>query len=158
MNVSEAIRIGSQKRAAAESGWNDLGPDGQIRSCPLFAAAEAYGLLVVEEDKIVRGPKWIEPEGADSPIERGDKPCSNISRIPNEWYAVLTAKEIPPCSCAKYDIPDYIQVLVVHLYDMHKWTREQVADWIEGVEMRVDEKQWIAAKGPGIPWKPGVKW
>lgn len=158
MKLSEAIKVGSQKRAPAEEGWNDIGPDGEMRSCPIFSAAEAYGLLVVEENKVSRGPNWIDPKDTSPGIDRGGSPSSTISALPDEWYAVLTAQEIPPCSCQECSIPGDIIILAVHLYDVHQWSREAIADWIEGVEMRIDQKQWIAAKGPNKPWTPGMKW
>lgn len=165
MKLSEAIREGSKKHPAAEYGWNDFGPDGEIRTCALLAAAEVYGLFIIENNVISRGPKWTPIEyGPNYPFdrsyayERGPEKPDMTCRTPDEWYAIETTDEIPPCSCGNLRIPGEVFIIIWHLQDVHGWTREAVADWVEQAELRLDERQWIAAKGPGKPWVAGVKW
>lgn len=157
MQLSVAIREGSKMRAASEKGWNDTGPDGEVRTCPLLAAAEAYGLMVIREGNISPGPKWIEPTAKTSP-DRGGMTAVPFSWIPDEWFPVWMFVDASPCSCEKHGTPASICDIATHLYDVHRWSREEVADWVEKVEMKVDHKQWVAAKGPDKPWTPGVKW
>lgn len=159
MNLSEAIRIGSKMRPASEYGWNDLGPDGEIRTCALTAAAEAYGIWTIKDNVISRGPKWTEPENLRPyPHERGPIEADMMSKTPDEWVAIENTDEIPPCSCGNLRIAGPVTVIIWHLQDVHRWSREAVAEWVEQAELRLDERQWIAAKGPEKPWVAGVKW
>lgn len=156
MKLSDAIRIGSKLRPPSQAGWSDLDQDGQPRSCPLLAAAEAYGLVTVQDGKFVPGPKWLEP--AQDPQPRNGVASCALSRFPDEWAAILWFTAASPCDCGPKNPPADVGHVATHLYDVHKWPREEVATWIEQMELKLDERQWIAAKGPGTPWKPGMDW
>lgn len=157
MLLSVAIREGSKKRALAEKGWSDIGPDGGLRVCPLLAAAEAYGLLVVEGAAVVRGPKWMEPPTLPQ-SDRGGVPATAFSRNPDEWVAISMFEIASPCACKKTGLPSQTYEIVQHLYDVHRWSGEELAAWVEKAEEKLDHKQWVAAKGPDKPWTPGLKW
>lgn len=157
MMLSDAIRVGSKMHGPSESGWNDIGPDGEVRTCPLTAASEAYGQIVFNGTKIERGPKWIPPT-PHRPEDRGGKPSETFTNYPDEWVAILMWPEQPPCACEVLGTSADVHLLVQHLYDVHRWSREQIADWVEQAELHLDERQWIAAKGPNKPWVAGTKW
>lgn len=52
-----------------------------------------------------------------------------------EWSALdKTAGRLKcPCSCGTR--PLTLKSMMVHLNDDHRWTREQIADWVEGIEL-----------------------
>jgi hypothetical protein len=139
MNLSTAIRVGAKMRAACESGWTDIGPDGQARTCALVAAAEGAGLFTINGSVIQRGPNWRPPvegfedaRGYEVPQQAGLS-----SGLPDEWRLVTNAEEVPPCPCGKYGITGSGMHLIWHLHDVHQWSREAVAEWIETVEKKI---------------------
>lgn len=161
MKLSAAIRAGSKMHGPAEKGWSDIGPDGEVRTCPLVAAAEAYGTIVIDGTKFLHGPKWNGLVTAP-PIKRGaaDDECETFDSAPDEWVAILMFMSAPPCTCGKSEAKPQLHAseTVRHLYDAHKWPREEIADWVEKAEEQLDHKQWVAAYGPDKPWTPGLEW
>ena len=62
----------------------------------------------------------------------GKLPHSRDYSLPiTVWEFLMNRAKCPACSCARR-----INVLGVltHLNDWHKWTRSQIADWVETVE------------------------
>lgn len=139
MKLSTAIRVGARMRAASERGWSDVGPDGGIRTCALVAAAEGAGLFTIVGNCTIRGPNWMEPFG-DNAVARDEQKPGLSSRMPDEWLLVTCAIEIPPCPCGKLGVPGEVIQVVWHLHDVHQWSREVVAEWIETVEKKVEER------------------
>jgi hypothetical protein len=39
---------------------------------------------------------------------------------------------ICPCGCIQEELP--LGLMIMHLNDRHRWTRERIADWVETVE------------------------
>lgn len=140
MRLSEAIRVGARMRAASERGWNDAGPDGQIRTCALVAAAEGAGLFTIVGNCVIPGPNWLEPLKGDAIArDEAEKPCLK-SRMPDNWHLITSSIEAPPCPCGKFGVKDLVMVLIWHLHDVHAWSREAVAEWIETLERAFDER------------------
>lgn len=140
MKLSEAIRVGAKMRAASERGWNDVGPDGQVRSCALMAAAEGAGLFTIAGTAFMRGPNYLEP-GDDNGITRyGTQPGGISSRMPDEWLSITMSREVPPCPCSEFYVADEVTILIWHLHDMHGWSREAVAEWIETIENKIETR------------------
>lgn len=139
MKLSEAIRVGSKLRAASERGWSDLGPDGQLRTCALSAAAEGAGLFTMIGMTTIPGPNWLKPVEEDGVVRDESQTTGVRSRVPDEWVAVTSRKEVPPCHCGeRFYILDTVMTLVWHLHDMHGWSREATAEWIETIEKRIE--------------------
>lgn len=144
MKLSTAIRVGSKMHAASEHGWNDIGPDGQIRTCALVAAAEGAGLYTIVGNVFMNGPNWIEPDLKNSTHRAGTPPVSDSRtvsvRMPDEWLLVTQALELPPCLCKKFGMKADVIMLIWHLHDMHQWSREAVAEWIATIEVKVEAR------------------
>ena len=108
MKLSEAIREGSKLKPQSFNGA--MGP-GIKTSCSLAAATEAYGLAPFECWSGFFGV----PYGA-----LADK-CKPLA-----W------KDVPCPECGKH-MDAAMQPFfgaIWHLNDKHRWTREQVADWV----------------------------
>ncbi len=142
MKLSDAIRVGCKMHAPSEHGWNDFGPDGDVRTCALVAAAEGAGLFTVLGHTFLKGPNWIEPTQIDQ-NQRAGTPAPGTpglfsTRLPDEWLQVISAIELPPCPCKKFGLKADVMMLIWHLHDMHQWSREAVAEWIKTIEKKVD--------------------
>lgn len=109
MKLSEAIREGSKIRRQCFGGLFQI-ENGEIKSCALGAALEGAGLYTPsEEELLVHTPllnKWPELGG-------GCYLCPSF-RHPSE-----DTEE----TC--------LELLIEHLNDVHRWTRERIADWLE---------------------------
>lgn len=81
-------------------------------SCAMGAAAEACGVL------------------ADSDAA--------MSTLEKEFDAATPQTACPSVDC--YPIKRDITNLVVHLNDVHHWTRECIADWVETIEAAQEQK------------------
>lgn len=108
MKLSEAIRLGSMIRP---QGFGRYWPDGKT-SCALGAAFEAGGL----RDHI--------EQAYNSDV---------TGLLPPIWATFLDGpQQCPRCSWANEKIPTLS--VITHLNDDHKWTREQIADWVATIE------------------------
>lgn len=149
--LSDAIREGSQMRAASESGWTDLGPDGKIRTCALVAACEAAGIFMMENGCLVMGPMGTPGNYEDEDQRVGGKPTLS-AQIPKEWMVIVDALEYPPCCCSHEGGKATVIMIIWHLHDVHRWKREEVADWIELLEAkilsRIKQNEAAAAAAP----------
>src|SRR4051812_25635936 len=115
MRLSEAIRLGSMLRPQAFGYFYSSG-----KSCAWGAAFEAMGLL----DTSRSGNDCISKAALVSvrPLWR------SISKV---------ATDCPACG-ADWPVPRShsrdAQGAIVHLNNDHRWTREQIADFIESLE------------------------
>jgi hypothetical protein len=70
---------------------------------------------------------------------RGDVPIAtdtgpaNPSRDLEWFFACLDA--VKRCRAEKCKKKLSLAALIVHLNDDHRWTREQIADWVSGTEL-----------------------
>ena len=120
MRLSEAIRLGALLRPRQAFGvLYDRETDA---TCALGAAADAIGLLNVPFNDYKPWPR--------------DQP----ERVTWRWSATALV-DCPAC-----DWEDSAQHLIIHLNTEHRWTREQIADWVETLEWAFDP---IGAAGTG---------
>lgn len=138
MKLSEAIREGSKMHPQSDSGWNDRGPDGQVRTCTLMAAALAAGLYEWYDGQFIYGIHATEGDYSEDK-RTGERPSKSVM-APAEWMVVTLALELPPCACARFGIKDEVMPIIWHLNDVHHWSREAVAEWIEIVENVIEAR------------------
>jgi hypothetical protein len=119
MRLSEAIRAGSKLRPHnTQSGYHEReGFDMErgehiISSCALAAAAEAVNPLCAPD------PCFVEDREAaiDKTLEV------------NFGVMLDTAATCPVCPLGH---PDNLFQVIAHLNDLHCWTREEIADFVE---------------------------
>jgi hypothetical protein len=109
MKLSEAIREGAKLRPQA---FHAFFIDG--RSCALAAAIE------------VAAGRSLDEEGEDiTTLE--------VNRVIDEHFPLLWSEKNSHCPACERD-PGILRSTVEHLNDTHRWTREQIADWVEKVE------------------------
>jgi predicted nucleic-acid-binding protein len=60
--------------------------------------------------------------------------------MPDEWAAVNLSRELPPCPCSKFYVLENVILLIWHLHDMHGWSREAVAEWVETIEKKIEAR------------------
>ena len=101
--LAEAIRFGARRRS--EQAFGDY-YQGQSASCALGAAYEAMYRL---------------PDDA-----AGQRPTRDL-----DWFfdCLDTVKACPGEACRKRL---FLAALLVHLNDDHRWSREQIANWLAG--------------------------
>jgi hypothetical protein len=138
MKLSDAIRGGAKRRPASESGWADVGPDGEVRTCALLAAAEEAGIFMVENGQMVMGPNG-RPSGAKVDPREGGEPALS-AKMPEDWNPVTMALELPPCACSQHGFLAEVIVIIWHLHDIHRWSREAVAEWIGTIEEKIEAR------------------
>lgn len=107
MKLSEAIRLGSMLRP---QGFQSIAKEG--RTCAIGAAYEAVGI-----DCAALKSKSI-PE--------------RFAIIGLHLPQVLATDLIPCPACAR--LHNGVGYTIPHLNDHHRWTREQIADWVETLE------------------------
>ncbi len=119
MKLSEAIRLGGMATGQAFSRmWNDNGD-----TCAMGGAFECVGLLdrmklIYEETK----------NCAPSEQRARNKELIAGSDVAS-WIQVLETPTTCPV-CGKREE----HLIVPHLNDTHRWTRERIADWVETIE------------------------
>lgn len=107
MRLSEAIRLGAMLKP---QGFSGIGKDA---SCALRAAADAAGIEPFDE--------------TDGFLEEVVDYMELQRRFP-----ITRARVQAPCSCADWG-EEFYQA-IYHMNDFHKWTREQIADWVQTIE------------------------
>ena len=113
--LSELIREGAKKRPQVEGEMFDVAESGEIGSCALGAASEAY-------------------TQADIPLTAPE--CYDVGRrVYTQFSTVFQADLDSEASCsfpggwACNEIFD-LGALITHLNDEHNWSRERIADHI----------------------------
>ena len=115
MKLSEAIRLGAMLRPQGfESFGLDLG-NGQRVTCALGAAAEAIGSQSLTWQFYAVNNREV---------------AEDLDAVFGE---ILNARHrrCPVKGCRTRRIPAGV---IVHLNDGHRWTREQIAEWVETIE------------------------
>lgn len=138
MRLSQAIRLGALLRPQAFGAYVTM--DG--KTCAMGAGLEAEGVLKVPyevaelktdyDDDIVHYWPWVAPEG----------------------------KELFRCPLCAALNPCVGMGVILHLNDRHRWSREQIADWVEGVEPKegAEDERKAEADDRRIPdGAPGVR-
>lgn len=124
MKLSEAIRLGAEKRPQCRGSYFDqrygYNVNFTIHSCVLGAALEGAGLVDPETELRERGHlfdvEW--PEFAD--------------QFPDQEAVFFC----PVCGCGSTlvrDAGDTPTNLAMHLNDDEGWTREAIAIWVESI-------------------------
>lgn len=109
MKLSDAIRLGAMLRPV--QAFYRLYDPGTGGSCALGAAAEAIG-------------SGVFPDGYTVDAH---------ARVPREWYVLRPTTMCPHCERSPAGAIQ-IDHVIVHLNNEHRWTREAIADWVEGLE------------------------
>jgi hypothetical protein len=114
MKLSEAIRLGSMLKPQA---FNELAADG--KTCALGAAYEAVGMAI--------DARW----GTQEEIQQ------RKARIRAEFPLIYQSDLafVAPCGClgGTLHFTD-VGAAIIHLNDHHRWSREQIADWVATIE------------------------
>lgn len=108
MKLSEAIRLGAMMKP---QGFEVLIADG--RSCAIGAAADAIGANV-------------------------DDSSGSMSAVPPKLrtaFPLLSVCADSPCPSKDCGVIRCgVSSVIIHLNDTHRWTREEIADWVESRE------------------------
>lgn len=111
MKLSEAIRLGSMMTKQEHRSLVHKIGDSYVGACAWGAAGLAIGMTLNED--------------------------IGTSEIADRWPWVFEAthRPCPAQSCCTYHGQHHaVDLLIVHLNDTHQWTRERIADWVEGIE------------------------
>src|SRR5688572_14543061 len=107
MRLSEAIRLGAMLKPQGFRALRDGG-----RTCAYGAAYEAAGVPFEEWRKL---PKDV----AEARL------AEVFPIIPTLFH---------PCPACGLNFWIAAGIVITHLNDTHRWTREQIADWVETIE------------------------
>ena len=110
MKLSEAIRLGAMLRPQG-FGAVFYSDGGVMKSCALGAAGEAVGVMRGELYRSPADQEWAELQ---------------------KFFPILLS--IPQWPCEHKGFWAGVSSAIGHLNDTHRWTREQIADWVEGIE------------------------
>lgn len=110
MNLSEAIRLGAMCKPQKHGGPNNL-LKFETHTCALSAAAEAAGMKQLSTYE----PLWPWPWSNNL-----DMTCPACP-WPKEKGRTVACRIT-------------VTHVVAHLNDKHRWTREQIADWVQTIE------------------------
>jgi hypothetical protein len=125
MKLSDAILLGSTMKT---QGFGALLADD--KTCAMGAAYDAIGIL----DEVLEGRNFAERMAVIGPHFPAIASRSQIYDCPVDLC--------PTCRCT-------IGAIATHINDLHRWTREQIAEWITTVEPQ-DEQAEICGQGPLI--------
>lgn len=113
MRLSEAIRLGSTLNRQGFGNFRVYGGVNGVRTCAIGAALAAIGVTEL--------PNLISSE-------------EEYRAIFYYWPCMVTRQMIS-CPAAYCIYPkDPLDVIIAHLNDLHRWTREQIADWVASIE------------------------
>ena len=94
-------------------------------TCALGAAIRAVGCGSHQQVSNGKGKPF-----RGKAVKSGDK--VNVIEFPDDWLPLL--RMVPQCPVTLCKESDEVDRLVTHLNDDHRWTREQIAEWIETLE------------------------
>lgn len=117
----------------------------------LEALSKPYG---PKPKSLYNKPKssWLEgipTAGSFKPSSPTVNPTSNITRGLKEILPAITAKVKYPCQtyqaqeekdCLAVSHEGSLDQVIMHLNDSHRWTREQIADWLESLDIDLQFK------------------
>lgn len=107
MNLSEAIRLGCKMTKPTCNKYIELG-GGEIKACALGAASVSLG------------HDYCRPR--------------HMANALTEAYPFLAERSpvrCPDCEPNNYRYILPLRLMITHLNDDHRWTRERIADWLE---------------------------
>lgn len=137
IRLSEAIRLGSMMKPQAFGDLTSVvihrsnGPLGLVTevqaSCAMQAAYEAGG-IPVRKTVLEKGSVVTLRNGLTRTVK--DDEVGTVTAVSQEWYdLMMTGRACQECAIG---LPLYH--LVPHLNDVHRWTRERIADFVETIE------------------------
>src|ERR1051326_1684497 len=126
MKLSEAINAGAKIRPQSFGGlfgvrWF------RKTSCALGAAFEAAEVGTHKA-----------PNDSTAPFrgQRSESMTATVYETPPEWFDVFYHTVECPQFCGKSDA---MYRMIPHVNDDHRWTREQIAEWVARIEAVVEE-------------------
>lgn len=139
MRLSEAIRLGAMTRPQAfgalsksrrVSGWRGLLlGQREMTTCAIGAAIEAGGIGTKPYTATADYEGW-----RGSKVKAGA--TVQVLDIPQSWENVWNSCHPCPMDCCASLVFESVSRLIPHLNDVHGWTRERIADWVESVERK----------------------
>lgn len=143
LKLSEAIRNGAKLRPPSERGWAEVDENGIAKTCALTAACEFAGLMYFDGKQWRLGTGKLSVQQALVDERTGEKMRSESfsMEIPAEWMKVTGEIEIPPCPCKVHHVRSLVMEIIWHLHDIHHWSREAVAEWIETLEEKIAKRE-----------------
>ena len=134
MRMSEAIRLGAmlgpQARGTLTRQHRKYGFFGPVVTeyCALGAAFAAVGAPTVEGTYSESGPHSAGFRGNAIKHKAGDK----YHYVDHPWVELTWQQHsCPACPSGTMEV----YRLIPHLNDTHRWTREQIAYWLEAIEL-----------------------
>jgi len=134
VKLSEAIREGAKRGPQAKGAFTET-PRRRLLDILLRrpVAPKAYCALGAAYEAENGGAyEWLPSEGGEVGFRGGPIAAGSYSRqmkTPPEWPMHTWAK-CPECQAVAMPLAQ----LIPHLNDTHEWTRERIADFVEGVE------------------------
>jgi hypothetical protein len=130
MRLSEAIRLGAMLHPQAFGQLSGtVKPKWWQRFRKPVPATCAWG-AALEAEGVVSRPTLPSDQ---SIIIRGISPSGRIYDSPHEWRVVVSPSyQCPECHGTFVGV-----ALIAHLNDVHRWTRERIAYWVQDVELAV---------------------
>lgn len=107
MRLSEAIRLGSMLKPQAFGKSYDAHIGG---TCAIAAAVDAIGLLKTDGGTLLN--------------------ACHLSAVPEAWRLTINQR----VTCPNCHVTCRVDGVAAHLNDHHRWTREQIAAWVETLE------------------------
>lgn len=134
MKMSEAMRVGAKMNPQCLEGHFGQTEDGKITTCAISAAVIAMGILDTDGNA---------PPDAKFRIVTDMRTGMTVKQIDNPKHVVdfLGAVSYSPCNCPFAKTEKNTNVLIIwHLNDVHHWSREAVAEWVEVIENEIAKK------------------
>lgn len=136
MQLSEAIRLGAMLRPQAFGAWRQrqwlFGS--QEATCALAAAYEASGLTGVRFPKgthVIIGARGVR-EGRREVLKH-----DTVITVPAPYAWHMGMEVSCPSLFDRCDLRrSSLERIIEHLNDNHRWTRDQIADWVEQFELQ----------------------
>ncbi len=132
MRLSEAIRLGAVLKPQAHDGTIIS----ETHTCALGAAIEGAGIPARALDKgelMTTGRGHGEARGGEQAYTLPVEWMKTMRRISDSFFCPVQycTDFLSMCSGAR---------IIAHLNDSHKWTREQIADYVEQFEEKSNEE------------------
>jgi hypothetical protein len=147
MRLSEAIREGAKRHKPSSVGWTERDSETkELRTCALYAACIEIGMYNNNGDTVVTDPARFS-FGVDGRTGM----LSRHVMYPMEWTGLLNKISTAPCEHAR--IGD-VESNIWHLHDVHKMSREAVAEWVETLENKIDAEAKVTSPAPAPQQTP----
>ena len=116
--LSQAIRLGCVLSTGQAFG---VLSDGKRRTCAWGSAYQAIGVIdsagEIDEEKCKVIPQMWDVVAAHSPVVC---PVNGCDKVPAALMSAVNAG-----------------TTITHLNDVHRWSRERIADWVESIEREI---------------------